>query len=219
MSLLNNFTYKEYWRKAGLKKFYGQILIDLIKEKKPKNFLEIGVFTGVAARNICELLFIIHQNNFLYCGIDLFEDYKEAISNEVIPKFIVNKQNFSNPLKSLIYNFILGEQLNSHKSVTNFLKKFKNNIELIKGNSKNILQNINIKKFDMIFVDGGHSYETVKFELNLILKNANDDCLIVCDDYDHLEANGVKKAIDEEVIINSFKIKIVEKRFACLSKY
>jgi hypothetical protein len=29
----------------------------------------------------------------------------------------------------------------------------------------------------MIFVDGGHSYETVKFELGVILKNVKDNCL------------------------------------------
>jgi len=51
LSLQSKFKYKEYWRKAGLKKYFGQIFIDLVKERKPQNFLEIGVFTGVTARN------------------------------------------------------------------------------------------------------------------------------------------------------------------------
>ena len=43
-----------------------------ICSKKPKNFLEIGVFHGVTARNVCELLHKIHGNDFKYVGLDLF---------------------------------------------------------------------------------------------------------------------------------------------------
>jgi len=219
LNLQNNFKYKEYWRKAGLKKFFGQIFIDLVKQKNPKNFLEIGVFTGVTARNVCELLSATNNEDFFYLGIDLFEDFQEsAHQNEVVPQFLINKQNFSNPFKSLVYNFLLKEQLNSHESVSKFLKKFKNNIELKKGNSLSILPKIDIKIFDMIFVDGGHSYETVKSELNIIFKNMKNSCLIVCDDYIHNQASGVKKAIDESVKENNCDFKIVADRFACLSK-
>jgi hypothetical protein len=218
LNLQDNFKYKEYWRKAGLKKYYGQIFVDLVKQQNPKNFLEIGVFTGVTARNVCELLYLINNKDFFYLGIDLFEDFHEAISNEVVPEFLVKKQNFSNPLKSLVYNFLLKEKLNSLGSVSKFLKKFQNNIELKKGNSLNILPKTDLKIFDMIFVDGGHSYETVKFELDIILKSIKDNCLVVCDDYSLQEATGVKKAIDESVRENSFNFKVVANRFACLSK-
>jgi hypothetical protein len=218
LSLQNNFKYKEYWRKSGLKKYFGQIFIDLVKQQNPKNFLEIGVFTGVTARNVCELLSLINNKDFFYLGIDLFEDFQEAVSNEVVPEFLINKQNFSNPFKSLVYNFLLREKLNSLESVLKFLKKFQNNVELKKGNSLDILSKIDLKIFDMIFVDGGHNYKTVKFELGVILKNINDNCLVVCDDYLHEEAIGVKKAIDESVIENSCNFKVVANRFACLSK-
>ena len=218
LSSQNNFKYKEYWRKAGLKKYFGQIFIDLVKQQNPKNFLEIGVFTGVTARNVCELLSSINNKDFFYLGIDLFEDFQEAISNEVVPEFLVKKQNFSNPLKSLVYNFLLKEKLNSLDSVSKFLKKFENNIELKKGNSLSILPKTDLKIFDMIFVDGGHSYETVKFELEIILKKMKDSCLVICDDYSLAEASGVKKAVDESLRDNSYNLKIVANRFACLTK-
>ena len=96
----NSFKYKEYWRKAGLKKYFGQIFVDLVKQQKPKNFLEIGVFTGVTARNVCELLSVINNKDFFYLGIDLFEDFQEAVSNEVVPDFLVKKQNFSKSAES-----------------------------------------------------------------------------------------------------------------------
>jgi hypothetical protein len=218
LSLQNNFKYKEYWRKSSLREYFGQIFIDLVKQQNPKNFLEIGVFTGVTARNVCELLSSINNKDFFYLGIDLFEDFQEAINNEVVPEFLVNKQNFSNPLKSLVYNFLLKEKLNSLDSVSKFLKKFENNIELKKGNSLSILPKTDLKIFDMIFVDGGHSYETVKFELEIILKNIKNNCLVVCDDYYHQEATGVKKAIDETVRENWCNFKVVANRFACLNK-
>jgi len=218
LSLQSNFKYKEYWRKSGLKKYFGQIFIDLVKERKPQNFLEIGVFTGVTARNICELLSLINNGKFYYLGIDLFEDFEDAVSTEVVPEFLTNKQNFSNPLKSLFYNFLLREKLNSLESVSKFLKKFGKNVELKKGNSLDILKKIDLKIFDMIFVDGGHSYETVKFELSIILKNVNDNCLVICDDYIHAEAIGVKKAIDESVREELYNFKVVANRFACLTK-
>lgn len=218
LSLPNNFKYKQYWRKSALKNGFDQIFIDLIKEKKPKTFLEIGVFTGVTARNVCELLSLINHNNFLYYGIDLFEDYQEAISKEFIPKFLSENQNFSNPLKSFVYNFLLKEKLNSLNSVSKFLKKFKNNIKLMKGNSLEILPTIDLKIFDMIFVDGGHSYETVKSELDYILNNIKNSCLVVCDDYTLLETPGVKKAIDEAIIQYSYTLKVVGNKFASLNK-
>ena len=218
LSLQSKFKYKEYWRKAGLKKYFGQIFIDLVKERKPQNFLEIGVFTGVTARNVCELLSLINNGKFYYLGIDLFEDFEDAISTEAVPEFLTNNQNFSNPLKSLFYNFLLREKLNSLESVSKFLKKFGKNIELKKGNSLDILKKIDLKIFDMIFVDGGHSYETVKFELSIILKNVNDNCLVICDDYIHAEAIGVKKAVDESVREELYNFKVVANRFACLTK-
>ena len=98
------------------------------------------------------------------------------------------------------------------------LKKFKSNIKLIKGNSLEILPNIDLKIFDMIFVDGGHSYETVKSELAYILKNIKNNCLVVCDDYTLLETPGVKKAIDEAIIEYSYSLKVVGSKFACLKK-
>ena len=88
--------YKKYFRKTSLKqKGDGDFFLDLIKEKKPKTFLEIGVFHGVTARNVCELLKKIHNEDFKYIGVDLFEKNYEN-ETEIIPSI-----NFSNPLKKI----------------------------------------------------------------------------------------------------------------------
>ena len=48
--------FKFYLRKSSFKKDKksAQILLNEIKNYKPKNFLEVGVFQGVTSRNVCE---------------------------------------------------------------------------------------------------------------------------------------------------------------------
>ena len=133
--------YNYYWRKSGLKKPYGDNFLSLVEEYKPKNVLEIGVFCGVTSRNICELLKTNFGSDFRYYGLDLFGSTKTSSVDEIEPKFLEN-QKFSNPLKTIYYNFIKKENLNSKISVQNFLKKFSQNIELIKGDTRVTLENV-----------------------------------------------------------------------------
>ncbi len=209
-----NTDYKTFWRKSGLKKNWGNIFLKIINQHKPKVFLEIGVFCGVTARNVCELLNKIHSGNFKYIGIDLFGD--KASSDEKVPNYL-KKQNFSNPFKTLIYNLILRENLNSYESVQNFLKKFSRNVTLIKGNSNHILVNLAVKDIDFVFLDGGHSFETVFNDLNLLYDkiSSNKGAIILCDDYEDADyIKGVKKAVDKFVEEKKLKLELVEKRFA-----
>ena len=107
--------------------------------------------------------------------------------------------------------------MNSQQSVSNFLKKFSKKIKLIQGNSNSVLKNLNIEKVDFVFLDGGHSFETVFEDLNLIYKkiSGNKGAIILCDDYDDASyITGVKKAVDAFVQKNSLKFELVEKRFA-----
>ena len=204
--------FKKYWRKTSLKKETdGDFFLNHIKEKKPKNFLEIGVFHGATSRNVCELLYMLHGNNFKFTGIDLF-------SNELVPKNEHPPETkFSNPLKTLYYNYIIRLDPYSHKSVVKLLKKFKNNINIIKGDSNFILKD-SIEKFDYVFLDGGHKYETVKNDLNNLIKVINNNGTILCDDYNLTYAPGVKKAIDEYIKENKFNLNILLSRFAEITK-
>ena len=93
--------YKKYFRKTSLKqKSDGAFFLEEIKRKKPKFFLEVGVFHGVTARNVCELLFEIHNHDFKYIGLDLFKKNQENES-EIIPN-----TNFSNPFKKIYFRYI-----------------------------------------------------------------------------------------------------------------
>ena len=74
--------FKKYWRKTSLKKNEdGDFFLNHIKEIKPKNFLEIGVFHGVTSRNVCEILYSLHGNDFKFTGIDLFSHDRELLKD------------------------------------------------------------------------------------------------------------------------------------------
>ena len=120
-----NLKYKSYWRKSGLKAPWGDIYFDHLKKHNPNNFLEIGVFCGVTARNTCDYLSKIHGNNFNYIGVDYFgsEDLVTSTTDEIQPSFL-QKHKFSNPLKNFYYNIIKRENINSLESITKLLKKY-----------------------------------------------------------------------------------------------
>ena len=188
-------NFKYYFRKSSFKKDIksANILLEQIEKYKPKNFLEVGVFQGVTSRNICEKLNLINDGNFLFHGIDIFEDTNSSIDNK---EMTIKHNKLSNPLKHLIFNIILKKDLFSIESVYEFLNKFKDNIHLYKGFSDTQLPKVDLSKIDMIFLDGGHSYETVSSDLSLILKEIKKGKIIICDDYDQT-SYGVKKAVDE----------------------
>ena len=200
--------YKKYFRKTSLKqKGIGESFLEEVSRKKPKVFLEIGVFHGVTARNVCELLHKIHKNDFKYVGLDLF-GVSEENENETIPS-----TNFSNPLKKFYYNFIKRQDPYSFTAVSELLNKFKENIHLIQGNSNKILPKMDMSKVDYVFLDGGHHYNTVKNDLTNCVKVILNGGTVLCDDYNLSYAPGVKQAIDEFVNLNKFKRTILYERF------
>ena len=211
--LVNLLKYKKYFRKTSLKQEgIGELFLNEIASKKPKNFLEIGVFHGVTARNVCELLYNIHGDEFKYIGLDLFGESAEN-TNEVIPNI-----KFNNPLKRIYFKYILRQDPYSIEAVKYLLKKFNKNIHLIKGNSNLLLKKIDMSKIDYVFLDGGHAYETVKIDLQYSKPVLENNGTILCDDYDLSYAPGVKQAIDEFIKDNNYKSDIIFERFAKIEK-
>ena len=206
--------YKKYFRKTSLKqKGHGDFLLDEVRKEKPKIFLEIGVFHGVTARNICELLYRTHNNDFKYIGLDLFAENEEN-KNEVIPN-----NTFNNPLKRIYFKYIKKQNPYSLEAVKDLLKKFENNVHLIQGNSNNVLKKIDMGKIDYVFLDGGHEYNTVKNDLDNCIEVIKKGGTVLCDDYNLGSAPGVKRAIDDFVKKNQLNVEILcENRFAKIQK-
>ena len=212
-----NFRFKKYWRKTGLNEEWGNTLLQIILEKKPKHFLEVGVFCGVTSRNVCETLNFIHHGNFSYLGFDLFGEKLNKNLHEVEPEYIKN-QKFSNPLKHIYYNLLLKENLNSIESIKKFLKKFEKNINLVKGDTNKTLKLEDLNKIDFAFIDGGHSYETTYNDLNILYSSMKGKSkTIICDDYiDATYITDVKKAVDDFVKEKNLYLEIVKKKFALI---
>ena len=206
--------FKKYWRKTSLKKNEdGDFFLNHIKEIKPKNFLEIGVFHGVTSRNVCEILYSLHGNDFKFTGIDLFAHDRELLKDEYLPE-----TTFSNPLKTIYYKFIMRSNPYSLQSVNKLLKKFEKNVNIIKGNSNEVLKKINLDIIDYVFLDGGHKYETVRNDLENLTQIVNNNGIILCDDYNLSYAPGVKEAIDEYIFMKKYNLKIFNSRFAEITK-
>ena len=206
--------YKKYFRKTSLKqKGHGDFLLDEVRKEKPKIFLEIGVFHGVTARNICELLYQTHKNDFKYIGLDLFKENEEN-KNEVIPN-----NTFNNPLKRIYFKYIKKQNPYSLEAVRDLLKKFEKNVHLIQGNSNKVLNKMDMSKIDYVFLDGGHEYNTVKNDLDNCIEVIKKGGTVLCDDYNLGSAPGVKEAIDEFVNKNQLNVEILcENRFAKIQK-
>ena len=187
--------FKFYFRKSSFKKDLknAHLLLNIIEEHKPRNFLEVGLLEGATSRNICELLNVINNGKFSFSGIDLFgEDILKNNDKEFTP---ISKK-ISNPFKWIYFNIFLRMNPNSKECVELLLNKFKNSVVIYKGYSKEILPKLSLEQIDFVFLDGGHSYGTVKEDLDILRERLKKKSIIVCDDYD-IAHYGVKRAVDE----------------------
>ena len=207
---MGNKKYKKYFRKSYLSSgINGDVLLEDILKYNINKIIEIGVFQGVTARNICELL-SASKKDFMYIGIDIF-DPKYVSNDEILPIF-----KSSNPLKKIYHKYISRKEPYSLEGVEKLLKKYKKHVILYKGNSNEILKDFEHKNIDYVIIDGGHSYNTVKQDLRLSAKILSKEGIIMCDDYMHNDAPGVKNAVDDFVSNSDFKIEIINKRMAKL---
>ena len=158
-------------------------------------------------------MYSIHKNDFKFTGIDLFSNDSEALKDEVIPN-----TKFSNPLKNIYYRYIVRLDPYSMKSVKKLLKKFIKNINIIQGNSNEVLKKLDLNKFDYVFLDGGHKFETVKNDLENLTQVVANRGTILCDDYDLSYDPGVKNAINQYVKEKNFNLKVLQSRFAEITK-
>ena len=88
----------------------------------------------------------------------------------------------------------------------------------MKGDSRLNLTKIPLDIIDYVFLDGGHSYDTVTSDLQILTTGLKKKSVILCDDYsDKFCIFEVKKAIDDFAKKNSLNIKILANRFAEIS--
>jgi len=178
-------TYLHHFK--GNKKF-GDInasrysyLYDMIKQFKAKRILETGTWNGGRAIKMAEAAFT-HTNTVQYIGYDLFG----LASTELDKKEFNTKKHHT--LKEV------SDRLNKY---TKEKKKQGKVFEYVlnEGDTKETLkEKIDV---DFVFIDGGHSYETVKHDFEKLKHNPQ----IVLDDF-FLEDDDGKKPSEEHCGVN-----------------
>ena len=166
-----------------------QQLYSLIKGVRAKNIMEIGTWRGERAR----LMILEAQKQFLpqeisYYGFDLFE----TMSLE-------------------IFNAELSKQPPSLEAVKGELSKTGAQIALYKGNTKEILPEVVLllPKMDFIFIDGGHSLETIQNDWNYASRLMYSETVVVFDDYWPNRTDAGAKPMVDAIDHSAFDVKIL----------
>jgi predicted O-methyltransferase YrrM len=157
---------------TGTKKRYSY-LTEAAAKYKPKRIMEIGVFNGEnSLRIINEAL----KNGAVeYYGFDLFDELSED-------KFSME----------------LAKHPHSMSDMQKKLDKTGAKITLIKGDTNKTLPEAakSLPKMDLIFIDGGHSLETINNDWLYSEKMLADNGAIIFDDYWNRTDAGCKPLID-----------------------
>ncbi len=170
---------------------HGLLLYLIVLKYRPSNILEIGTGGG-------------YSSLFMMRSID---DFK--ISGKI---YSIDKYSIDRPYKKTIKKN--GEEVSEITTVRNFWSKYgpnnwEENIETRSGYSSEVLSHADLPKFDMVFIDGGHDYDTVKHDFYSSIELVSDNFIILFDDYISRPFYGVKKFVDKEVS-PFFNSKIIE---------
>ena len=87
---------------------------------------------------------------------------------------------------------------------------------LIAGDTNSVLKEIDLKNIDFVFLDGGHSYQTVYNDLTNLYEHMKDKKKVIfCDDYGRESyIPEVEKAINDFRKKNNLQLNLIENRFA-----
>ena len=192
--LIYLFIKYNFYRKG--KKRYFEIYKNIYKFN-PINICEIGIYTGERSHEIIKLSSMSNNKKINFIGFDMFEDISDKKIEEDFSKKPLNMNSIENNLNKLPY-----------------LKSLK----LVKGNTNKILPDYykNLQNhFDFIFIDGGHSIETINNDFKYSLKMIKNNGFIILDDYYHSNKKLTKYAGCNNLIDNldnNFKIEISDNK-------
>ena len=156
-----------------------RFVLNHIRKHKPNSILEIGVFNGFFAERMIKTASLNSAKKVFYTGVDLFEEMNQEI-----------------------YSRELSLNADKQEIVYEKLKLQKANVRLLKGFSKNILPQIIGESFDLIIIDGGHSFETVLNDFEYAKKLLSEKGYIFFDDYVNKQA-VVREAWGVNQVVNS----------------
>ena len=139
----------------------------------PSNICEIGTHN---ARTACQFVKYLapRVNRLHYTGYDLFEDADPVITQQ--------EHNGKGPGSLTRAMQSLAKMQSRHANFT---------FEVTQGNTKSTLTQP--KTFDFVYIDGGHSYDTVMHDFTMVCGST----ALVFDDY---QIKEVRQAVDEIIV-------------------
>jgi len=171
-----------------------RVLFDTIYQNSCKKIVEIGVFNGTHAIQMIQTASVhFSPEHIYYYGFDLFEELTEEL---------LKSEGSKKPL--------------TRDTIQLKLEKTGANICLFKGFTKNTLpQSIDvIGKADFIFIDGGHSIETISEDWKNVAKMMKKGSVAIFDDYyinndREIEGLGCQTIVDQ-LDRNIYEVDILE---------
>lgn len=138
------------------------VIIKYIKKNQPSSILEIGVYKGDFALRMLSQISRQNQSTTKYLGIDLFSEMQ-------------TRENFQKEFSMWPEQkeLVLKKLRNSYPKI---------DIKLVQGYSNDYLSKEK-HKYDLIFIDGGHSFSTVFSDWILSSSLLSQEGVIFFDDY------------------------------------
>lgn len=165
-------------------------LFEIIRKNKPRKIMEIGTWNGEhALRMIEETKKNLPLEKIEYYGFDLFE----LLDSETASK-----------------EFSKSKMPPALEIVREKLAKTNAAIHLYKGDTRDTLPKVvrELPKMDFVFIDGGHSIETIQNDWKYVQKIMDKKTIVIFDDYWNRDDVGCKKVV-EGIDETKFKVNIL----------
>lgn len=162
-----------------------ELLTEIQNEKKViENIVEVGVFKG---------------------------EYSKELIKKFSPKKIYLVDIFEGYVKSGDKDGINYQTVNLNDEFIKLKKEYETNpsVNIIKSDSKSFLKQLSDETIDLIYIDGDHSYEAVKNDLQLSFSKVKNNGYICGHDYIEPRFSGVVRAVNEFCEENNLTIKYI----------
>ena len=176
--------------------FYGPLLYGLVLHKRPTTIVEVGTERGFSALCMAKALLDGRLENSHVYTIDM-------VPHDERKNWHYYKHPETDPAT--------GIQLARVDLVKEFEPVLLERITFLCGDSSQVLSEWNKDPIDFAFIDGAHSYDGVKADIDAMVPHLSADAMLVFDDYGPAQSlyrwrkwallrvgyPGVRKAVDE----------------------